>query len=187
MLKFTTAARQRIVELLQEFGSDGALRIGLLPESSPVVPRFELDLVELSDREAGDIVVDGGAFPVLLRAAGASRFEGAVVHFAGGTFEIALAPGGAIPGGELAVRVAEALEQRVNPSVAAHGGRITLVGVQDGIAYVRMSGGCQGCGLAAVTLRQGVERMLREAIPELAGVRDVTDHADGRNPFYARS
>jgi len=186
MLTLTEAARARVRAFLQDFGTDGALRIALIPGGSPLAPEFELDLVEASDRAGDDLVLDTGDFPVYVEAGSAPRLQGAVVDFTGGAFEIALAAGGAIPGGDLAARVAEVLEQRVNPSIAAHGGRITLAGVQDNVAYVRMTGGCQGCGLAAVTLRQGVERTLRAAVPELVGVRDVTDHADGRNPFYAK-
>lgn len=185
MLSLTPSARQRVAGFLAEFGADGALRVSLQAGGSPLAPQFELELVELADREPGDVAVETAGILVLADAASAPRLEGAVLDFAGGAFELAIAPGEAT-GGDLAARVARVLEERVNPAVAAHGGRIALAGVQDGIAYVRMSGGCQGCGLAAVTLRQGVERMLREAVPELAGVRDVTDHADGRNPFYAK-
>lgn len=187
MLTFTASARQRVLDFLEGFGSDGALRVALLDGSSPLAPEFELDLVESTDHESDDVAFDADGFRVFVQAASAPRLQGAVVDFAGGTFEIALAPGATMQGGDLAARVAEALEQRINPSVAAHGGRITLVGVRDNVAYVRMTGGCQGCGLAAVTLRQGVERMVRAAVPEIVAVRDVTDHDRGSKPFFARS
>ncbi len=74
---------------------------------------------------------------------------------------------------------------QINPIVAQHGGAIDLVDVQDATVIVRMSGGCQGCGMANVTLRQGIEASLRRAIPNLAGVRDVTDHSSGNNPYFA--
>lgn len=80
-------------------------------------------------------------------------------------------------------QVRELLDAEVNPAVAMHGGFIELVGFQDYVAYLRMGGGCQGCGAADMTLRQGVERMLRERVPELVAVADVTDHAAGTNPF----
>lgn len=82
----------------------------------------------------------------------------------------------------------EALFQRdINPAVARHGGRVELVDVQDGVVVVRMQGGCQGCGMATVTLRQGIEAQLRRAIPQLRGLRDITDHASGTNPYFQRS
>ena len=86
--------------------------------------------------------------------------------------------------GDVPQRVAQVLEQTINPSIAAHGGRADLVAVEDGTAYVRMSGGCQGCGMASVTLSQGIEVALREGVPEVARVVDVTDHASGTNPYF---
>ena len=89
------------------------------------------------------------------------------------------------PTGELADRVKQVLETRVNPAVASHGGQISLVDVDDADVYLELGGGCQGCGMARVTLKQGVEKMLREAIPDIGEIHDVTDHAAGTNPYYA--
>jgi Fe/S biogenesis protein NfuA len=86
--------------------------------------------------------------------------------------------------GDVPQRVTQVLEQQINPSIAAHGGRADLVAVEDGTAYVRMSGGCQGCGMASVTLSQGIEVALREGVPEVQRVVDVTDHAAGTNPYF---
>ena len=82
-------------------------------------------------------------------------------------------------------RVEQIFRDEVNPMVGQHGGAIDLIDVQDATVVVRMSGGCQGCGMANVTLRQGIEAALRKAIPTLNGVRDVTDHASGSNPYFA--
>jgi Fe-S cluster biogenesis protein NfuA len=76
------------------------------------------------------------------------------------------------------------LEERINPSVAAHGGHIALIDVKESTAYIRLEGGCQGCGMADVTLKQGVERAILEAVPGITAVRDVTDHDGGANPYY---
>lgn len=78
------------------------------------------------------------------------------------------------------------LNQQVNPSVAAHGGHISVDKVEGSAVYLRMSGGCQGCAASAATLREGVERMLRAALPQIDKIIDVTDHAAGDNPFYTR-
>jgi Fe-S cluster biogenesis protein NfuA len=78
----------------------------------------------------------------------------------------------------------EICRTQINPWVAQHGGRVELIDVQDGTVVLRMSGGCQGCGMARVTLRQGVEAALRRAIPGLSGIRDVTDHAAGTTPYF---
>jgi Fe/S biogenesis protein NfuA len=86
--------------------------------------------------------------------------------------------------GDVAQRVLQVLEIQINPSIAAHGGRADLVAVQENIAYLRLSGGCAGCGMAAVTLSQGIEVALRESVKEITRIVDVTDHASGTNPYY---
>jgi Fe/S biogenesis protein NfuA len=86
--------------------------------------------------------------------------------------------------GSMAERVAHVIDHQVNPAIAAHGGAARLAGVEDNDVYLQLLGGCQGCGLAAVTLRQGIERILRAAIPELERIVDVTDHQAGTNPYY---
>jgi Fe-S cluster biogenesis protein NfuA len=86
---------------------------------------------------------------------------------------------------ELYERVNDLFEQQVNPMVARHGGRVELIDVQDAVVMLRMGGGCQGCGMASVTLRQGIEGILTEHIPEVKGIVDITDHASGDNPYFA--
>jgi Fe/S biogenesis protein NfuA len=78
----------------------------------------------------------------------------------------------------------ETCRSQINPWVAQHGGKVELIDVQDGTVVLRMSGGCQGCGMARVTLHQAVETALRRAIPALKGIRDVTDHAAGATPYF---
>jgi Fe/S biogenesis protein NfuA len=86
-----------------------------------------------------------------------------------------------------ALRVVAVLEQSVNPAIASHGGRADLVALneEDGTAYLRLSGGCQGCAMSQMTLRQGIETTLLEEVPELTKILDVTDHGGGENPFYS--
>jgi Fe/S biogenesis protein NfuA len=81
-------------------------------------------------------------------------------------------------------RVRQVLELQVNPAIASHGGSAELVAVEGDTAYLRLGGGCQGCGMAAVTLKQGVESAIRAAVPEVTRITDVTDHAAGTNPYY---
>ena len=85
---------------------------------------------------------------------------------------------------ELARRVIDVLERDVNPSIAAHGGHAELVAIDGAIAYLRLGGGCVGCGMATVTLSQGIEVAITEAVPEIEEIVDVTDHASGRNPYF---
>ena len=85
---------------------------------------------------------------------------------------------------ELSKKVAEIINSEVNPAVASHGGVVELVGVDENKAIIAFGGGCQGCGMADVTLKQGVEVMIKEKAPEIIEVIDSTDHAAGTNPFY---
>ncbi len=80
--------------------------------------------------------------------------------------------------------VGELLDAQVNPSVARHGGKVELVDVQNGTVVLRMLGGCHGCGMASVTLKQGIESTLRRSVPGLRGIVDITDHASGTNPYF---
>ena len=87
--------------------------------------------------------------------------------------------------GPVAERVLEVLERDVNPQIAMHGGRAALVAVEGAIAYVEMSGGCQGCGMARATLSQGIAVAITDAVPEISEVVDVTDHISGVDPYFA--
>jgi Fe/S biogenesis protein NfuA len=94
------------------------------------------------------------------------------------------APPAADLSGDVAQRVIQLLDRQVNPSIAAHGGRAELVAVEQGTAYLRLGGGCQGCAMATVTLSQGIETAIIQAVPEITSVVDVTDHQSGTNPYF---
>jgi Fe-S cluster biogenesis protein NfuA len=82
-------------------------------------------------------------------------------------------------------KVQSVLDHEINPAVAAHGGWVELIDVKKNEVFIRMGGGCVGCGMADVTLKQGVERSIRQAVPEVGAILDTTDHASGRNPYYS--
>jgi Fe/S biogenesis protein NfuA len=86
--------------------------------------------------------------------------------------------------GTVEERVRQVLELFINPSIAAHGGTAELIAVEEDVAYVRLGGGCVGCGMAAVTLSQGITVAIKDAVPEIENVVDTTDHASGTNPYY---
>jgi Fe/S biogenesis protein NfuA len=86
--------------------------------------------------------------------------------------------------GSLPDQVRLLLDTEINPAIAAHGGHVRLVDVEDGRVYLAFGGGCHGCGMVDVTLKQGIERRIREAVPAVVEVVDTTDHASGENPFY---
>ena len=85
------------------------------------------------------------------------------------------------------IAVLEILESQINPQIAMHGGRADLVAVEDGTAFLRLSGGCQGCGMAAVTLSQGISVAIQEALPEITEIVDVTAHESGANPYFEQA
>jgi Fe/S biogenesis protein NfuA len=130
---------------------------------------------------------------VLIEGESASSLEGASVDFVErlneSGFEVKLAESVSVaragaPSGPLADRVREVLDGQINPAIASHGGAITLVDVRDSEIFLEMSGGCQGCAMSRMTLRQGVERMVRESVPEVTVIHDVTDHLSGENPYF---
>jgi len=195
MIHFTDRAHEMVRSFLEQSeGEDLALRIGM--NGSPAAPSFDLTLVGLIEQEDDEEMLDGGGFAVLIRRNHRTLLDGATVDYVERVNESGFevrpakkAPAEAASGrkepptGEIADRVRSVLDTQVNPAIAAHGGMISLVDVEDTDVYVEMSGGCQGCALSRMTLRQGVERMLREAVPELTAVHDVTDHASGDNPY----
>ena len=165
---------------------------------------YDLYFSELSLAPGDAAVGRDGDLHIVVPAASVERLRGSRLEFSGegggglvlvnpnaptreemnpGMPEEILAHGVEGPLGLVASRV---LDEQVNPAIASHGGRCDLVALDEGarVAYVRLGGGCQGCALSRMTLSQGIESMLREAIPELEGVVDVTDHASGANPFY---
>lgn len=185
MLTFTEFAKQRVLKFMQAQSGQGvsALRIaGTKAEQ-------RLWLVKASDKQDNDRVQDEGAFEVYLDPMSAGQLEGAVVDFVEGVMQSGFRVffESKTWDDPISQRVQDALDRQVNPGVASHGGNVTLDGVKDGVAYIRFGGGCQGCGAADVTLKQGVDRILREQVPELTAVKDATDHDAGENPFYARS
>lgn len=94
---------------------------------------------------------------------------------------------GAVDDDALYEQVAKVFDEQVNPMVARHGGRVELIDVQDAVVMLRMGGGCQGCGMADVTLRQGIEGMLAQLVPDVRGIVDITDHTTGSNPYFQAS
>ncbi len=192
MLTFTDRAREMVLTFLQQAeGELDALRIHA-EGGSPVAPTFELTLIGADERDASDVEMDGGGFPVVVDPETAGKLDGATVDFVQRVnesgFEVTTprpATKRPPPTGPIADRVQQLLDQQVNPSVASHGGEILLVDVQGTEVYMEMTGGCQGCAMSRLTLRQGVERMIRQAVPEVTAIHDVTDHASGENPYFS--
>ncbi len=184
MLTFTDLAKQRVLKFMQAQAAQGvgALRIaGTRAEQ-------RLWLVKPTDKQANDRVQDEGAFEVYLDPLSARALDGATVDFVDGVMQSGFKVFFPSPKWDdpVAQKVQDVLDQHINPGVSTHGGTVALEGVRDGVAYVRFGGGCQGCGAADVTLKQGVDRIIREQVPEIVAVKDATDHDAGQNPYYAR-
>lgn len=192
MIELTPAARERVLAFMgEEPEAELALRFELL-DSSPLAPRYDLSLVETGERREGERALDGGGFPVFVREDSLELLDGARIDWTESLQESGfrienpnIHPiGSQASTGPLADRVRSVIDQQINPSIASHGGHVALVEIRDRIAYLRMSGGCQGCGMAAATLQQGIRRLLGEAVPEIEDIVDVTDHAAGTDPYY---
>ena len=193
LLKFTEAASERIRTFISEDPAEGlAVRVSIR-NASPIAPEYEMALIEPFEREDGDESFDAPGFEVVVDARSAPALSGTRIdwveslHGSGFHFDNPnIQPLGSAPlDGPLAERVRRVIDEHINPGVASHGGTVRLVDIRDNVVYVTMGGGCQGCGMASVTLTQGIKQMIRDAAPEIVDVQDVTDHAAGSNPYYA--
>ncbi|WP_199097063.1 NfuA family Fe-S biogenesis protein [Dyella sp. ASV21] len=194
MIDISERAQQHFLRLLSQQGIDG---LGIrLRVTSPgtAAANCELEFVEPTELAGQEwtIVCDGFEFHV--DGDSAAWLEGASIDFepnaTGGQLNIR-APRikGEIPGEAAGVieRVRYVLEAEINPKVASHGGRVTLLEVDaNGVVLLQFGGGCHGCGMVDVTLKHGVEKTLRERVPEITEVRDATDHTSGSDPYYKR-
>jgi Fe/S biogenesis protein NfuA len=142
---------------------------------SVVIPAFSIDKVRGATLDVQGDPVEGGL--VLDNPNSPSPAVGMAGAGGGGRPPADLT-------GDVPQRVLQVLDQQINPSIASHGGHAELVAVEEGTAFLRLSGGCQGCGMASVTLTQGIEVVIKESIPEITRVVDVTDHASGENPYF---
>ena len=183
MIDFTEIARARVRRFLEAQQGQGvsALRIaGTKTEQ-------KLWLVKADDRRDDDEVLAQDGFEVFLDPHSRKQLGGATVDFLDDVMQSGFRVFWPSPTWDdpTAQRVQDVLDRQVNPGVAGHGGHVALDRVEGDAAYVRLGGGCQGCGAADVTLRQGIEEAILGAVPELKRVLDATDHAAGTNPYYA--
>jgi Fe/S biogenesis protein NfuA len=187
VVTFTDTAQERILQVLegQKLAGRAALRIAI-PGRGTGGWDHKMSMVEDGQPKPDDTVVDVGAFKVFVDPETLPRLRGANVDYVeqltGGGFQIDNPnPTWSDP---LAAGIQELIDERVNPSVAGHGGHVDLIDVKDNRVYVQLGGGCQGCGMVDVTLRQGIEVLIRERYPQIEEVIDTTDHAGGTNPYF---
>ena len=184
MISFTDNARSRVLHFIEAQRSQGVTALRIAGNRA----EQRLWLVKPEDKREDDQVQTESGFHVYLDRLSAGQLDGATVDFVEGVMQsgFRLFFAGSTWDDPIAQKVQDVIDRQINPGVASHGGAVTLEGVKDGVALIRFGGGCHGCGAADVTLKQGIDRMLRESVPEIVGVQDVTDHSTGENPYYAR-
>ena len=196
VLSVTETAVAKILELREAEDEPAglALRVAVTGISGPEYT-YDLTFEPVADAEETDVVYDQGGLAVLVPADSIDALAGATLDLPGadGAGGLVLRnPNRPDPlagveldlQGTTAEKVQQLLEQQINPGLAAHGGYAELKGVDGDKVYVTMGGGCQGCAVSAMTLREGIAASITSAIPEIAEVVDVTDHGAGENPYY---
>ena len=202
VLNVTEVARQKVLRV--RAAEDEPEKLALWLEIAGVANgKYKYDMYFQPVDYAGptDVVQQHDDLSVVIPAFSIDKFRGATLDVAGDPVEGGLvldnpnspSPAVGMAGasrppadlsGDVAQRVLQVLDGQINPSIASHGGHAELVAVEEGTAFLRLSGGCQGCGMASVTLTQGIEVVIKESVPEITKVVDVTDHASGENPYF---
>jgi len=192
MIQIHSGAEQYFARLIEQQDADDlALRIAV---SDPGTPRAQCQLTfcEPDAAASEDTRIPCDGFDLIVDGASASWLDNAELDFeedAVGGQLVVKAPNirGSVPGDDapLPERVQYLIDAEINPSVASHGGHVTLVEVTGAREVIlRFGGGCHGCGMASVTLKEGIEKTLLRELPEITAVRDATDHSTGENPYY---
>jgi len=197
VIEVTAAAMETVLRIRGEEPDPSALglRVEVTGAKGPEYT-YDLSFDELVEADPSDLQEVIGELTVIVPAASVDQLRGSVLDVprsAGQGGLVIRNPNRPNPlagvelhlEGSIAEQVQQLLDQSVNPSLASHGGFATLVGVdEDNKVYLTMGGGCQGCAMSAMTLRDGIDRAIHEAIPEVTEVVDTTEHSAGENPFY---
>jgi Fe/S biogenesis protein NfuA len=187
MLTITEAAKKQIQSIMEAQGRQGDnLRVGIIGRSSTGF-RYTMNLLEAGQENTDDIEAYGEDFKVFVDPQSAENLTGATIDFIdqgmqGSGFKIDNP--NPVWTDSIAIQIQEIIDNQINPGIASHGGHVEMLDFQEGTVYVRLGGGCQGCGMVDVTLRQGIEALLKESVTEVEQVVDTTDHASGTNPYY---
>jgi len=187
----TEAALERVRAVIEAQGDQVAgIRVSIAGRG-PEGFAHGFSLVVKGSEPEGDTRIEVGGVATYLEGRSLEYLEGVVVDFAtneqgtGGQFTFENP--NPIWRDEISLRLQNLFDQAINPQIAQHGGVVHLIAVEVPRAYVEMGGGCQGCGMANVTLKQGIEVAIREYVPEIEEVIDTTDHASGTNPYHQPS
>lgn len=189
MLTVTELARSKIREVIESEDDVGNLIRIDARKAAPYRFEYDIHFIDADEIEDDDVQEAIAELVFVVDPESAANLEGSTIDFVVGP-----------PGGfkfdnpqtkrnfddPMETALHDFIEEAINPSIAAHNGHILLHGIEDMVVYLEMGGGCQGCGMAAQTLREGVEKQIRGRFPELLDIVDVTKHEEGTNPFYAR-
>jgi Fe/S biogenesis protein NfuA len=197
VLTVTDPARDKILELRAQ--EDDPETLGLRIEVTGVqgveyTYDLSFDPVAEADEASGDVIETQGDLPVIIPGESIDSLQGATLDLptTGAPGLVLRNPNRPDPlsgahlelTGSIEDKVRQLLDGQINPALAMHGGFSALDRVEDDVVFVTMGGGCQGCAVSAMTLREGIARSIKEAIPEVSEVIDTTDHAMGENPYY---
>ena len=198
MITLTDAAKEQILSALAQQEDKTALRVEAKTNGTSDFS-YGMKLIGPEESTPEDVVVEGAEFQIVIDPKSAEYLKGASIDYedqivkSGFKFHNPNKPEipklGDGPRADLTGPVAEQVQRLIdtelNPAVAAHGGSMQLLGVRDNKVYLSFGGGCHGCGMVDVTLKQGVEQRIRDLIPDIEEVVDATDHSTGENPYYA--
>lgn len=194
MIELTQSAREHVLSFFaeEEDGAELAVRVSVA-NPSPVAPGYAMSLIEVAEIEDSDERFSVDGIEIVVDPESARILKGTTIDWvdsiqgAGFRFDNPnIKPLGSEPlEGPLAERVQRVIDEHINPGVAMHGGAIRLVDIRDDVVYLQMGGGCQGCGMASVTLTQGIKQVFMRLVPEIVDVQDVTDHAAGTDPYFS--
>jgi Fe/S biogenesis protein NfuA len=187
MITFTDTAKEKVLEFMNQAEGDN---IGLRIMAQRMGRRnfqYQMTLVTEEQTFAKDTQLDMGGFTVFVDPASAELLEGTSVDFAtevgGAGFRFDNPQAVVTWDDPLSQKVQEVIDERILPSLRGHGGWIDLIEVKGDTAVIEFGGGCQGCGMSQVTLKDGIEAAITEAVPEITTVVDNTDHGAGTNPY----
>jgi len=195
VLQITDSAKEKIAELMKaRERDDQAVRVTILGGHPSGGLQTEFKFVDRTTRADDDVVQDVGLFEVHFDPQSAAQLDGAMVdydatRYPGGFHIQHNSPAGSIPPSKewddpTASAVQRIIDTYINPAIASHGGWVLLLDVKDDTAYIEMGGGCQGCAMSYLTLKQGIEQAIMSAVPEIKKVVDTTQHEQGTNPYY---
>jgi Fe/S biogenesis protein NfuA len=190
MIIFTDTAREKVREYM-DMNETPTLGVRVVVHRSGRHQfRYELALMMEGETKDEDVVVDQDSITVYLDPQSAEWLEGTTVDFvtdtSGTGFQFNNPQAEVSWDDPLAQRVQKVLDERIAPSLAGHGGWVELLEVDGDAAVIQFGGGCQGCGMSQVTLKEGIESAILQEVPEIKRVLDNTDHESGASPYYAR-